>query len=73
MINARAETVKSKPAYRIAFKHRRCLIPAEDYFFSRLSERIGEEHAPNRFFAITDPGSPLRSRAQITCTLKGLM
>ena len=27
MINARAETVKSKPAYRNAFKHRRCLIP----------------------------------------------
>ena len=31
MINARAETVKSKPAYRNAFKHRRCLIPAEDH------------------------------------------
>jgi hypothetical protein len=29
MINARAETVKSKPAYRNGFKHRRCLIPAE--------------------------------------------
>jgi len=26
MINARAETVNSRPAYRKAFKHRRCLI-----------------------------------------------
>ena len=32
MINARAETVKSKPAYRNAFKHRRCLIPAEGFY-----------------------------------------
>jgi len=32
MINARAETVDSKPAYRHAFKHRRCLIPAEGFY-----------------------------------------
>lgn len=32
MINARAETVSSKPAYRNAFKHRRCLIPAEGFY-----------------------------------------
>jgi len=32
MINARAETVASKPAYRSAFKHRRCLIPAEGFY-----------------------------------------
>jgi len=32
MINARAETVKSKPAYRNAFKHRRCLIPSEGFY-----------------------------------------
>ena len=32
MINARAETVKSKPAYRTAFKNRRCLIPAEGFY-----------------------------------------
>src|SRR5262249_9141082 len=29
MINARAETVAVKPAYRSAFKHRRCLILAD--------------------------------------------
>ena len=32
MINARAETVSTKPAYRAAFKHRRCLIPAEGFY-----------------------------------------
>jgi len=32
MINARAEAVKSKPAYRRAFKHRRCLIRAEGFY-----------------------------------------
>jgi putative SOS response-associated peptidase YedK len=32
MINARAESVSEKPAYRSAFKHRRCLIPAEGFY-----------------------------------------
>jgi putative SOS response-associated peptidase YedK len=32
MINARAETVASKPAYRSAFKRRRCAIPAEGFY-----------------------------------------
>ena len=32
MINARGETVASKPAFRSAVKHRRCLIPADGFF-----------------------------------------
>ncbi|WP_033424875.1 SOS response-associated peptidase [Actinomadura flavalba] len=32
MINARAETVHEKPAYRRAFKRRRCLLPADGYY-----------------------------------------
>ena len=32
MINARAETVAEKPAFRRAFAKRRCIIPADGYF-----------------------------------------
>jgi len=32
MINARSETVDSKPAFRAAFKKRRCLIPADGFY-----------------------------------------
>lgn len=32
MINARAETVSQRPAFRAAFAHRRCLIPADGFY-----------------------------------------
>lgn len=32
MINARSETVAVKPAYRSAFKRRRCLVPVDGYY-----------------------------------------
>lgn len=32
MINARAETVVEKPAYRDAFRRHRCLVPADAFF-----------------------------------------
>lgn len=31
-INARSETVHAKPAFRAAFAHRRCLLPADGYY-----------------------------------------
>lgn len=31
-INARAESVDTKPAYRNAFRHRRCLVPADGWY-----------------------------------------
>src|SRR6516164_7125474 len=32
MINARAESVSSKPAFRGAFQYRRCLVPADGFY-----------------------------------------
>jgi len=32
LINARSETVATKPSFRSAFKHRRCLIPTTGFF-----------------------------------------
>lgn len=52
MINARSDTASEKPAFRKAFRQRRCLIPA-DGFFEWLTE--GKRKLPH-YFTLRDGG-----------------
>jgi putative SOS response-associated peptidase YedK len=40
LINARSETVSSKPAFREAFESRRCLIPADGFYEWKRAEKV---------------------------------
>jgi putative SOS response-associated peptidase YedK len=44
LINARAETVLEKPAFKNAMKRRRCLIPADGYYEWQASEKRKRPH-----------------------------
>ena len=85
MINARAETVAERPAFRSAFSRRRCLVLADGYYEWR---RSGSSRTPYRItiasgepFAFAglwetwrDPSDELvRSCAIITTTANGLL
>lgn len=40
MINARAESLAERPAYRAAFRERRCLVPTEGFYEWRTQGRV---------------------------------
>lgn len=80
MINARGETVAERPAFRSAFRHRRCLIPADGFYEWRTEEgrkqpfRIGlKGGAPFAFAGLweswTPPDAGPDTRPVETCTI----
>jgi len=88
LINARAESVATQPAFRESFAERRCLIPADGFYewrrdpdgkqpiwFSRAGEPGGELFAFAGIWARLERrgGAPLLSCALITCTPNELM
>ena len=54
LINARRETVESKPAFRAAYARRRCLLPADGYY---EWQKDGDRKQP--WFLSSRDGAPL--------------
>ncbi len=84
-INARAETVAERPAYRAAFRYRRCLVPASG-FYEWAKAPHGKQpyfiHLPDEplfaFAGLYDvwhspDGSELRTYTILTCAPNRLM
>ena len=56
MINARAETLADKPAYRTAFRKRRCIIPADGFY--EWQKIPGQKHKQPMYMHRAD-GEPM--------------
>lgn len=59
MINARSETVASKPAFRDAFRYRRCLVPASGFY------EWDRRYRPSRRYWFTREGGGVLALAGI--------
>jgi putative SOS response-associated peptidase YedK len=64
MINARAETIASSPAFRVAFRQRRCIVPADGFYEWR---RAGGRAVP---FYLHPPDGGLLAIAGLWSTWK---
>ncbi len=85
MINARSETVHEKPAFRDAFKRRRCLVPASGFYEWQKTERGKVPHwiHPAEGELLTFAGlweewrpkdaEPIRSYTILTTSANGFM
>lgn len=51
LVNARSETVDSKPSFRAAFRHRRCLVLADGFY---EWQRVGRAKQPWFFRLLSD-------------------
>lgn len=58
MINARAETLAEKNAYRSAFKRRRCIVPADGFYEWRKDPEAPPKAKKQPFFIHRPDGKP---------------
>lgn len=56
--NARADGVASKPSFRDAFRHRRCIVPASGYYEWK-TEGDGKKKTKRPFYMTLQDGSPM--------------
>ncbi len=57
LINARSETADAKPAFRQAFKRRRCVIPASGFYEWKRLDAVGKRKQP--YYVARCDGSPM--------------
>ena len=79
-INARSESVTTKPAFARAFERRRCLVPADGFFEWQKAGGVSHPYYVRRrdhgLFALAgiwEPGSPYDSFAVLTCDAPPLL
>lgn len=85
LINARAETIERTPAFREAYRRRRCLVPADGFFEWRKQGKTRQpllirrrDQAPFAFAGLWErwrqpDGQILRSCAIVTCPANPLV
>src|SRR6202161_3448705 len=59
LINARAETVAVKPAFRRAFARRRCILPADGYYEWQATPAEGKKSSKQPFYIHRTDGGEL--------------
>ena len=76
LINARGETAATKPAFRSAFKRRRCLIPADGFYEWKKEGKLKlpyhfrmADASPFAFAGLWESWSPPDGDAVETCTI----
>ena len=77
MINARGETLSEKPSFRMAFKHHRCLLPANGFYEWKTSAAGGKQPihigmkdgAPFAFAGLFERWLSPDGRVLDTCTI----
>lgn len=76
MINARAETLITKPAFRVAVRKRRCIIPADGFYEWRREGNLKQpvrivlkNREPFGFAGLWEHWTPPEGEELLTCTI----